>query len=73
MYVFYVLYWNVVVSCVLLHVMYIRIYVQDEFVDHYSPKVFELIGGLRSCISLAANRWVTFEPCLTLAKDKLDF
>jgi hypothetical protein len=37
--------------CVLLHVMCIRIYVQDEFVGPRSPRVFEDIGGLRDCKS----------------------
>ena len=45
--------------------MCIRIYVQDEFFDPRSPsRVFEDIGGLRGCKSLAPNQWGggTFEP-----------
>ena len=52
--------------------MYIRICVQDEFIDPYSHRVFEDIGGLRGCKSLAPNRWGLFEPGSTPAKDKLN-
>ena len=38
--------------------MCIRIYVQDKFFDPRSPsRVFEDIGGLRGCKSLAPNQW----------------
>ena len=52
--------------------MCIKICVQDEFVDLCSNKVFEDIGALRGCKSLAPNRWGVFEPSSTLAKDKLN-
>ena len=45
--------------------------VQDKFVDLCSNKLFEDIGGLRGCKSLAPNRWGVFEPCSTPTKDKL--
>jgi hypothetical protein len=51
--------------------MCISIYVQDEFVDPHSSRVFEDIGRLRSCKSLASNWWGAFEPGPT--KDKLGF
>ena len=49
----------------------LKICVQDDFVDLCSNKVFEIIGGLRGCNSLAPNRWGVFQPNSTLAKDKL--
>ena len=51
--------------------MCIRICVQDEFVDLCSNKLFEDIGGLRGCKSLAPSRWGVFELGSILAKDKL--
>jgi hypothetical protein len=51
--------------------MCIRICMQDEFIDLCSNKVFEDIGGLRCCKSLAPNRWGVFELGSTPAKDKL--
>ena len=57
--------------CVLLHEMFIRIFVQDKCVGFCSPRIFEDIGGLRGCKSLVPNRWGVFEPSLTLVEDKL--
>ena len=51
--------------------MCIRLCVQDECVDLCSPRVFENIGGLKGCKSLAPNRWGVFEPSSTHAKDSL--
>ena len=53
--------------------MYIRICVQDGFVDPHSPSVFKNIGGLRGYKFLAPNWWGAFEPGSTTAKDKLGF
>ena len=52
--------------------MCIRICMQDECVGPCSPRVFEDIGGLRGCKSLALNWWRVFEPCSTPIKDKLN-
>ena len=44
---------------------------QDEFVDICCNKVFENVGGLRGCKSLAPNQWGVFELGSSHAKDKL--
>lgn len=53
--------------------MCIRLCVQDECVDLCSPRVFENIGGLRGCKSLASNRRGMIEPSSTHAKNKFEF
>ena len=44
---------------------------QDEFVDLCSHRIFEDIGDLRGCKSLASNRWRVFELGSNPVQDKL--